>query len=49
MLPYVLNLIGNKDNAADINFWYLIKLKWLSFPMEKEQRFATDQVKNYGF
>ena len=31
-----------QDNAADINFWYLIKLKCLSFPMEKELNYATD-------
>ena len=38
-----------QNNAEDINFWYFIKLKWLSFPMEKEQSFATDLVKSYGF
>ena len=24
-------------------------LKWLTIPMEKQQNFATDQVKSYGF
>ena len=37
-----------KQDNADIKFWYFIKLKLLTFPMEEEHNFATDQVKSYG-
>ena len=48
MLSYILNLIENKQMRLTSIFG-ASKVKWLSFPLEKEWILAANQVKNYGF
>ena len=38
-----------RENVVDINFWDLNKLNDLAPQDQKEQYFAADQVKDYGF
>ena len=38
-----------RENVVDINFWDLNKLNDSAPQDQKEQYFAADQVKDYGF
>ena len=45
MLPWHFEPYWKRENAADIKFLVLHYVKWLSFPLEKEQRFRLTMPK----